>query len=124
MVCLISFGQSENEETVYELDKVTDIAEYVDGGEDGLLQFIISNLKYPNVAAENGTQGVVVIVFTVNTDGSVSNIEPVGKEKLGNGLEEEAIRVVKLTDGKWIPAKKDGKPVAVKYRLPLRFALK
>ena len=90
------------------------------GGEDALLAYIKENLKYPFIASENGVQGRVIIFFTVEIDGSLSNIE-VGKS-VDPAIDREAIRLVKAMP-KWIPGTQDGKPVPVKYQLPIIFRL-
>ncbi|MBS0026884.1 TonB family protein [Chitinophaga sp. 22321] len=91
------------------------------GGEDSLATYLSRNIRYPKTAYEKGTQGVVFVQFVVDKDGIVKNPAVVGR-KLGNGLEEEAIRVIKGMP-KWIPGKEKGKTVAVQFNLPIRFTL-
>jgi len=91
------------------------------GGEDSLATYLSRNIRYPKAAQEKGTQGTVFIQFIVDKDGTVKNPATVGK-KHGNGLEEEAIRVVKGMP-KWIPGKDKGKTVAVQFNLPIRFTM-
>jgi TonB family protein len=91
------------------------------GGEAEMMKFLGSNIRYPKEAHENGLEGLVVISFVVETDGRLSDIQPV--KKLGSGTDEEAVRVVQMMSGQWIPGKQNGNLVRVKYVLPIRFAL-
>lgn len=102
----------------------TDYLEQVDvqaefpGGINKARQFIANNLQYPREAQENGIEGTVRVKFMVELDGSISNIEIVSK--LGYGLDEEVIRVIKRMP-KWAPAKADSKPVKSYFTMPVSF---
>lgn len=91
------------------------------GGVEELYRYLGKNIQYPPLARENSIEGKVVLTFVVDKDGKISNIESAGK-KLGWGCDEEAIRVVKSMPA-WTPGKQNGKPVIVKYTLPIRFQL-
>jgi protein TonB len=93
-----------------------------EGGTEEMTRFIQKNMNYPPVARENGIEGRVVLQFVVGTDGKISQIEVVSKNKLGWGCEEEAIRVVKSMPP-WRPGKQNGKAVYVKFTLPMVFRL-
>lgn len=84
------------------------------GGSDSLMNFIWKNLKYPATAQQNNVQGEVQISFDVNFDGNLINFSKISN--LGYGLEEELIRVVKLTP-KWIPAEINKMKVRQQYLL-------
>ena len=88
--------------------------------EKEMLKFIYSNIKYPQTARENGVEGMVVLQFVVDRDGTVLN--PEALRDPGGGLGAEAIRVANLMP-KWIPGKQRGKPVKIRYTLPVRFKL-
>lgn len=90
------------------------------GGENALLKYLGENLKYPAIAMENDVQGVVVIRFIVEKDGRINYPEIL--RGIGNGCEQEALRVVRAMP-KWEPGLKDGKPVRVQFTLPVRFKL-
>lgn len=92
------------------------------GGPDALNRFLSSQIKYPNYARDNNKEGKVVITFIVGMDGKIYDVKQIGK-RIGYGMDEEAIRVVK-TMPKWAPGSQDGKPVAVKFTLPILFKLK
>lgn len=88
-------------------------------GQQGLVDFLAKNLKYPTVAKENGIEGVVVVEFIVETDGRVSGTKLM--KGIGAGCDEEAVRVVNLT--RWTPGMQNNKVVPVKYTLPISFKL-
>jgi TonB family protein len=90
------------------------------GGEEALMDFIGTNIRYPKYAQDHGISGRVFIKFVVMPDGSVSNVEVL--KGIGGGCDEEAVRVVKMMP-KWIPGEKDGKKVMVMYTLPISFRL-
>ncbi len=84
------------------------------------INYVQKNLKYPDVAAENGIQGRVIISFVVEKNGSVSNVKVV--RGVDESLDKEAVRVVKASP-KWKPGKQLGKPVRVQYTIPIIFVL-
>jgi len=85
-----------------------------------MLEFIYTNIKYPKEARAKGIDGVTIVQFVVNTDGTMSNLTVVRDP--GAGLGAEAKRVIGNLP-KWIPGKQDGKTVKVIYTLPVRFKL-
>lgn len=91
------------------------------GGKDKLMNYLATNLKYPQGAKENGVKGKVIISFVVGIDGTISNI--IILRDIGYGCAEEAVRVVK-TMPKWEPAKQRGKAVRYQYVLPVTFNLR
>ncbi len=95
-----------------------------DCSDRALLTFVQGNIKYPPIARENGVEGVTVIKFYVDKDGSVKAPELL--KDIGAGCGKEAMRVVNLMNKegiKWIPGKQRGKPVKVYFNLPVRFKL-
>ena len=108
-------------------DGVWDIAETMPeypGGIEGLKAFIQENLtvpeKYKNV--ETKAEYRVFVQFVVAEDGSITNVELKKPEPSKKDLNEEAIRVVKAMP-KWKPGTVDGKPVKVRYLLPVTYRL-
>jgi len=90
------------------------------GGEGALLKWISDNMVYPTIAAENGISGRVTCQFVVNVDGSVTDVEVVrGRDQY---LDKEAIRVLKMLP-KFTPGEQRGKPVRVRYSVPVNFKL-
>lgn len=90
------------------------------GGDAALFKFLGDNVKYPVIAQENGVQGRVICQFVVNRDGSIVDVEVV--RSVDASLDKEAIRVIKSMP-KWSPGQQRGKPVRVKYTLPVNFKL-
>ncbi|MBI5917412.1 MAG: energy transducer TonB [Bacteroidetes bacterium] len=88
--------------------------------EELLLQFIYKTIQYPEIARENGVEGMVVIKFVVEKDGSISNKDIL--RDVGAGCGEEAMRVVSLMPN-WNPGKQRGNPVRVQFTLPVKFDL-
>lgn len=89
-----------------------------------MLEFIYTNVKYPETARKAGIEGVAVIRFLVEKDGTISDAEILRNP--GGGTGEEALRVVSLMKEqniKWIPGLQDGKPVNVNFNLPIKFKL-
>lgn len=84
-------------------------------------KYLRDNIRYPAQALENDISGVVVVEFTVNLDGSVTDVKPT--KQLGGGLTQEAVRVVKAMP-KWTPGRNaKGDPVRAIYNVPVRFVL-
>ncbi|MDR0961437.1 MAG: TonB family protein [Mediterranea sp.] len=90
------------------------------GGDAALMSFMQKNIKYPTISQENGTQGRVSIQFVVNKDGSV--VDAVVLRGVDPYLDKEALRVVNAMP-KWNPGMQRGKPVRVKYTVPVTFRL-
>jgi protein TonB len=91
------------------------------GGLSGWTRFLQANLHYPNKAMRKNIQGIVVVQFIVDKDGSVSNIEAISGPESG-GLREEAVRVIKIS-GNWKPAEQNGKKVKSYKKQPIQFKL-
>lgn len=90
------------------------------GGEEAMKKYIADNLKYPEMAKENGIEGIVNVAFTVKADGSVGSIKIV--RMIDPDLEQEAIRLVK-TMPKWTPADEGGTPVEATATIAIPFIL-
>jgi len=90
------------------------------GGMAAMMAFLNSNIKYPVVAQENGIFGRVTLSFVVNVDGSIVDIEVV--RGVDPSLDKEAMRVVG-TMPRWSPGEQRGRPVRVKFTLPVQFRL-
>ncbi len=90
------------------------------GGTRALMQFLGRNIKYPAAAARANVQGKVFVQFDISKTGETSNIRIL--KGIGFGCDEEAVRVVSIMP-KWRPGQQMGKPVAVRYNLPVNFML-
>lgn len=84
--------------------------------------FMTDNLNYPSEALEKGVSGVVTVEFTITSQGEVTSIRVL--RGLGYGCDEEAIRVVKLTNKMWTPGMVKGEYVNCKLLLPVRFEIR
>ena len=84
--------------------------------------YLDKNLKYPRAAMENGTQGKVVLKLGVERNGSISNVKVIRGNDLGNGLPEEAIRVLSAA-GRWEPGKMGGNAVRSYRTIPITYKL-
>jgi len=91
-----------------------------EGGDDARISFLQKNLNYPPLARENSIEARVQIQFVVGLDGKISEVTPLTKK--GWGLEEEAVRVVKMMPS-WKPGKQNGKTVPVRFSIPIVFKL-
>lgn len=90
------------------------------GGSVALMQYIAQNLRYPNIQGDCNIQGRVIVGFTINEDGILSDIKVM--KSISPAFDEEAIRVVKSMP-KWNPAKQNGKAVKSKYTIPVNFRI-
>lgn len=112
-----------NEESVYnevnEIDKVDEKPSFP-GGESAMKSYLNSNVKYPDVAQENGVQGRVIVESIIEKDGSMSDVKVI--RSVDPSLDREALRVVKAMP-KWTPAKLKGIPVRTKCTTPVVFRL-
>ena len=110
-----------NEESVYnevnEIDKVDEKPSFP-GGESAMKSYLNSNVKYPDVAQENGVQGRVIVESIIEKDGSMSDVKVI--RSVDPSLDREALRVVKAMP-KWTPAKLKGIPVRTKCTTPVVF---
>ncbi|MBO7467659.1 MAG: energy transducer TonB [Bacteroidaceae bacterium] len=90
------------------------------GGTAALMAYLRKNIKYPTICQEQGIQGRVVVQFVVNKDGSI--VDPEVIKPVNPYLDKEALRVIS-TMPKWKPGEQRGKPVRVKFTVPVQFKL-
>ena len=102
-------------------DKVEVMPEFK-GGNKAMMEFLMMNMKYPESAVKAKQQGKAVVEFVVKKDGTVSDVYIV-KSTGYDVLDNEAMRVVKSMPA-WEPGKQKGKPVDVKYFVPITFRQK
>ena len=108
------------EEATEEIFVVVEQQPEFPGGMSALMKFLGDNIKYPVIAQENGIQGRVITTFVVERDGSITDINVVrGQDP---SLDKEAVRVIK-TMPRWKPGQQRGKPVRVRFTLPVQFRL-
>lgn len=90
------------------------------GGNPALMKYLSQNMKYPAEAQAARKEGRIIISFVVKKDGSLDDIKVV--RGVDPALDQEAIRVIAAMP-KWTPGMQKGKPVNVKYTVPLMFKL-
>ena len=91
------------------------------GGEAEFYKYLGKNVKYPQMEAEQGIEGRVFVEFVVDKDGSITEVRTV--RGVSAGLDKEATRVMKASP-KWSPGKQNGRPVKVRYVIPINFDLR
>jgi TonB family protein len=90
------------------------------GGQSAMMAFIQKNLQYPAMAVEDGIEGKVIVGFTINEQGAVTNT--LVQKSVHPLLDKEAIRIIKSMP-LWKPGKQNGKIVSCNYNLPINFNL-
>ena len=108
---------SQTNQKVY--DEVEQMPEYP-GGMPAMIEFLQTNINYPEDAVKQKVEGRVMVQFVVETDGSISDVH-VAKQVFPS-LDAEAIRVVQAMPN-WVPGSEKGKVVRVKYNLPIVFRM-
>ena len=123
---VVSIGEKEAD-NVYDMVKQ---APQFPGGQKAMMEYLKTNMRYPQIAKENGIQGRVILQFVVSETGKVR--DPKILRSVDPALDAEAIRLVEAmplwTPGKqdmplWTPGKQDGKAVAVRFTVPVAFSL-
>ena len=90
------------------------------GGQDGLRNYLTTNIKYPHAAMEQGLQGRVYVQFVINTEGQTEEIKIL--REAHPLLDNEAYRVVAEMP-RWKPGMQKGRAVRVSYTVPVNFVL-
>lgn len=121
LVLLFSFmtstAQTKKNNMVFD---VVEVMPQFPGGQIAMLKYIMENMKYPEQAMKEGIQGRVAVRFIVEKDGSISDVKPI--LSVHPLLNKEAVRVVESMP-KWTPGKQNGKPVRVRFNVPVMFKL-
>ena len=117
---ILAFEEEEEvaEEEVFII--VEDMPTFKGEGLEGFRDWVSGNLRYPDIAAENGISGKVYLQFAVNPNGEV--VDPVVIRGAHPALDDEALRVL-MSSPKWKPGKQRGKPVKVQFNFSLSFIL-
>ena len=117
-----TFGDDEEEIEEEEVFYIVEDMPTFNGGDPAteFRKYIAQNLRYPEIAAENGISGRVIVQFAVNKLGSVVDAKIV--RSIDPALDKEAIRVV-MSSLKWTPGKQRGKAVKVLFTFPINFVL-
>ncbi len=102
---------------------IAEVMPEYEGGQAALMNFISKTMVYPQNAIDNEIQGKVFLGFVVSSTGALEDIRVIRGVPGGEELNKEAIRVIKLTNGKWKPGSQGGVNVNVSYTLPIVFHL-
>ncbi len=113
--------EEEVEEEAIPFALVEEKPKFQGGDANNFSAWVNKNLNYPEIAKENGVQGRVTLQFTVNTDGSVSDVKVL--RGVDSSLDKEAVRIVSQSP-KWTPGKQRERPVKVTYVFPVIFQLR
>lgn len=103
-----SFGE-------YEVFTIVEDMPILEGGMSAIYQ----HLRYPEIARQAGIEGRVVVQFIIDENGKV--VDPVVIRGIGGGCDQAAIEAVKKVT--FIPGKQRGRPVKVRYSIPIVFRL-
>ncbi|MDD2594266.1 MAG: energy transducer TonB [Bacteroidales bacterium] len=114
-------GEEVVEEEAIPFALVEEKPTFMGGDANTFSKWVNGKLVYPEIAKENGVQGRVTLQFTVNVDGSVSNV--VVLRGVDSSLDKEAVRIVSSSP-KWKPGKQRERPVKVTYTFPVIFQLR
>ena len=112
----LTYNGTDNDKSYDVVDQMPEFP----GGVGARMQYLAKNVKYPVEAQRKGQQGNVVVKFTVEKDGSITNSHIV--RSISPLLDAEALRVINAMP-KWIPGRHHGKAVSVGYVLPVSFVL-
>ncbi|MDR1517815.1 MAG: TonB family protein [Dysgonamonadaceae bacterium] len=108
------------EEPTEEIFQIVENQPEFPGGNAARIKFLNDNINYPVVAQEIGIKGRVICNFVIERDGSITDAQVI--KGVDPSLDKEALRVIKAMP-KWIPGKQRGKPVRVRFTLPIEFRL-
>ncbi|MGM9853310.1 MAG: TonB family protein [Muribaculaceae bacterium] len=111
----------ESKPTKSAVEETPDVLPEYPGGISELMKFLMRTVTYPAEAAKNKIQGKVVVGFTVSADGTLSDFKVV--KSVNPLLDAEALRAAKAMTVRWKPGRKDGRPVACSFALPVTFKL-
>ena len=90
------------------------------GGVEELSKFLKTNIHYPQLAREDGTNGTVYVTFVVAKTGDIKDVKVL--RGIGSDFDKEAIRVIKSMP-RWTPGKQNGVAVNVQMNMPIKFSL-
>ena len=103
---------------------VEEMPKFRGGGLPEFRNWVQQNVKYPQIALENGIQGNVVVQFVVGADGKMTNFKVL--QSPDKTLADATIEVLKKANemkNGWKPGKQRGKPVKVSFTRPVAFKI-
>jgi protein TonB len=90
------------------------------GGINKFYEYLRKTVRYPAMAQEQGIQGKAFMSFVIERNGDLTDISVANR--IGGGIDEEAVRVLKASPA-WLPGIQNGKPVRVRFNIPISFSL-
>lgn len=114
---VVGFSNGGKDDNVYD---ITEEPPSFPRGQAAMMTYLARNIKYPPTAMKNKIEGRVILQFVVRADGSISDTHVM--RSISPELDAEAVRVI-ANMPKWNPGKQDGKPVNVKFTIPISFKL-
>lgn len=115
---VIQAQEEETEEEIFVI--VEDMPKFKGGDINNFREWVQKRVRYPELAAENGIQGRVFISFVVEPSGSVTNVTVT--RSVDQLLDQAAMEAV-MASPKWEPGMQRGRPVRVRYSIPIIFQL-
>jgi protein TonB len=115
---VIQAQEEETEEEIFVI--VEDMPKFKGGDINNFREWVQKRVRYPELAAENGIQGRVFISFVVEPTGSVTNVTVT--RSVDPLLDQAAMEAV-MASPKWEPGMQRGRPVRVRYSIPIIFQL-
>ncbi len=109
-----------NFDNVKVYDFVSDMPMY-EGGDDALYRFIENELQYPEQYKKDGIEAVALVSFIIDSTGVIHQAKV--ENTIDKPFEEEALRIIAKMPN-WQAGLENGKPVNVRYVLPIEFELK
>ena len=117
---MVSKSESDDDDDDMIVGMIVEQKPVFPGGQKAMMEFLKSNLVYPKAAQDSSIQGRVIVKFTVEKDGSITDVEVV--RGVHPALDEEAVRVVSMMP-KWKPGTQMGDTVRTKFTLPVLFKI-
>lgn len=109
------------EEEVLEFYEISEPATYP-GGETALNKYISNNLTLTDSVLKYGKSGTILVQFTIETDGSVSDVTTINTSLVGYGMEDAVVQLFREMP-KWKPARQRDQPARMRMRKPIRISL-
>jgi len=103
---------------IYEM---TEVSPAFPGGQSALEDYMNNHIEYPQTAIDNSSEGTADVQFVIDEKGKVTDAKVIGN-KLGNGLDDEAVKVVSNMP-EWTPGKVKGKNVKTRIVLPITYKM-
>jgi protein TonB len=115
---VLNAEEEEVEDEIFVI--VEDMPTFKGGDINKFREWVQKRVRYPELAAENGIAGRVFITFVVETNGTVSNVTIT---RSVDALLDEAAKEAVAASPKWEPGMQRGRPVRVRYSIPIIFQL-